>query len=91
MSSILQNVECAVLLPRKALYTLYMLKIEKVDWDPKEVAELSSFRVWRQPGRGLIGEGKANVAFFYKNSTRKQAVYGSEDEVFEACRKIIAK
>ena len=66
-----------------------MLKIEKVDWDVKEVAELSSFRIWRQPGRGLLGEGKADVAFFYKNSQRKQAIYGSEDEVIEACKNII--
>ena len=66
-----------------------MLKIEKHDWND-QAAELSSFRVRRQPGRGLLGEGKADVAFFYKNNEKKQAVYGSEEEVFEQCRKIIA-
>ena len=66
-----------------------MLKIEKHDWND-QAAELSSFRVRRQPGRGLLGEGKADVAFFYKNNEKKQAVYGSEEEVFDRCRKIIA-
>mgnify|MGYP005816402421 CR=1 FL=1 len=72
-----------------------MLKVEgvredKLNWDDK-AAELNNFHIFRQPGPGLLGVGKADVKFNYKHTKKSLIIFGPEDAVFDRALMIIKR
>jgi hypothetical protein len=70
-----------------------MLEVEgvredKLNWNDK-ASELEHFSIIRQPPTTILGKGKADVKFEYKNNKKTLIIYGSEDAVFERAMTIL--
>ena len=72
-----------------------MLEVEgvredKLNWNDK-ASELEHFSIIRQPPTTILGKGKADVKFEYKNNKKSLIIFGSEDAVFERAMWIIKR
>ena len=70
-----------------------MLEVEgvredKLNWNDK-ASELEHFSIIRQPPTTILGKGKADVKFEYKNNKKTLIIYGPEDAVFERAMTIL--
>jgi len=65
-------------------------KEDKLNWNNK-AAELDNFIILRHPPSSLLGRGKADVRFTYKNNEKSRIVYGPEEAVFDLCKNIISE
>ena len=65
-------------------------KEDKLNWNTK-AAELDNFIILRHPPSSLLGRGKADVRFTYKNNEKSRIVYGPEEAVFDLCKNIISE
>ena len=72
-----------------------MLEVEgvredKLNWNDK-ASELEHFSIIRQPPTTILGKGKADVKFEYKNNKKTLIIYGPEDAVFDRAMMIIQR
>ena len=63
---------------------------DKLNWNDK-ASELEHFSIIRQPPTTILGKGKADVKFEYKNNKKTLIIYGPEDAVFERAMWIIKR
>jgi len=66
------------------------IKEDKLDWNSR-AAELDNYIILRHPPSTVLGKGKADVKFTYKNNEKSRIVYGPEEDVFQRCKEIISK
>ena len=63
---------------------------DKLNWHDR-AAELLDFQILRQPSDTILGRGKADVRFNYKNDKKSLIIYGPEDAVFDRALTIIKR
>ena len=63
---------------------------DKADWNDK-AAELNNFQILKHPSNSILGKGKADVKFEYKNNKKTLIIFGAEDAVFDRALMIIKR